>query len=159
MVWRVAALAAILVGLGSTWTTLRSTPKRWRVLERKASDLGALRSLQGGGGDPRAARATLASLPVAEPSFVQNVAGQLLGDMEVNIQEAEPEPLGDGWLRRMVDVSIARASLERVMHLITALEDERPPWRLRSCAIEGDETQRGWGRVVLKFEALHRESL
>lgn len=159
LVARGAAVAAVAGAVWFTASTLRSSPSRWRVLERKSADLQELRMLTAGGADGRTARRMLESLPVGEPSFVQNVAGRLLGEVDMDIQEAEPEALGEGWLRRTVDVSLEDVALEKVMHLITALEEERPPWRLRSCVIEAAGDRPGWGRAALKFEALHREQL
>ena len=65
--------------------------------------------------------------------------------------------LGDGWTVCENEFELEDAPLEPVLEAVTALEQERPPWRLSACDIRASASTPGNGHVVLILTRLQPE--
>lgn len=165
-----AALVLLLIGLGTSFPTLRRARQARTQLERQHGHIGRLLALQQDAARIREPRNLFESLPVKSPApiaaLVENTAPP-----GAKIRTADPVPIPlTGWTlaRAHIEFGGQTANIGDVLNWAAsvevrsrnadpnALSPSRPPWRLAQASIHASPLTPGLGDVSLAFEALEK---
>lgn len=151
-------LPALLAGILWTAVNLHNLPPAAARLRTRAAVLEELRQWQMEHARLRHARDVFEQMPrpsrAADPARL--AAGHLPG-VSPEVSERGAEQLPHGWRIRRVEIRFGEADLAAVGEFMRAAAAIDPPWMLRAADINVTPYRPGFGRVVLRLEALERE--
>ncbi len=145
-----------LVGIALSVDMLRTFRSRVDRMQQKAQQVGELHRL-------RAQAAEMDGMLRAVEPYAGSSAGSLetlkdeaLPGEAAEVRERERVTLTAGWTGRQADVQLKNVPIKGLMRFIRMAEEQRLPWRLRSCTIRAASDRRGTGDATLVMETIQR---
>ncbi len=154
--WLIGGSATLLIGMLWSLSNIQRYPAQRRHIERKHADLRQMAALHASRERELDAVRAFDHLPAGRPPDWTFLLREQAPGIAAEVRRRDSRDAWGSWQAHRMEVTFEPIPLNDLGRLLTAAEQQRPPWRLVEGNILAADQRPGAARATLVFEGLSK---
>lgn len=154
--WLIGGCVVLLSGILWSLSNIQRHPAQRRYIERKQADLQQMAALHESLQRQLDTVRAFDDLPSSRPPDWSSLLRDHAPDFPAEVRRRDTRDAWGPWQAHRMEVAFEHIALDALGQLMSAAEQQRPPWRLVEGNIRAANQRPGMARATLVFEGLSK---